>query len=238
MATIVDPSPAELGGNQERTGEIDLAAVLTRDSVPASGTVRCDLVVEDDRWVALGPVARTGAIDGAIPVTFVASDRTHVEVCTVVSFDGGGTTEDCEPVEIHSAVVGHILIDHTGGAPTFTVSGVLATHWTCSDNQPATPYRVTCVPLVPTGLTWHCDVLHADVLVVAAGTTARTALDCDGGGPAEATTATVSGIGGHDTAIVPNDVLVTEFSCIVDDGDGGGAAPGYHAGCGDPPPAA
>lgn len=150
---------------------------------------------------------------------------------------GGGTVAG----GVHSAVVGYISIQYLASQgqtqPSYQLSGALAdpTQWTCSDNWPVTPYKVTCVPASSlVVLDWHCDVLHADVRTVSAAARARTTLDCDGGAtPPEAQTAIVTGPIGYDFIWSQSNVFVTQFSCTVD----GGllpAAPDYTAGCGDP----
>ena len=140
------------------------------------------------------------------------------------------------------AVVGYIAIEHeaTAGQPlSYQVYGMLSvpSEWSCSDSTLATgAYKVTCVPVVNTSsfVGYRCDVLHADVSTTNATGRARTSLDCDGQSPAEAQTATVTGVGGHDTVWAASATGVTEFSCTVDGGGTLPRSPDFVAGCGDP----
>lgn len=185
--------------------------------------------------VALVAAAAPSYADPVDDVVRAAEKATGVDVPEVgrdVVGPGGGVPG----AGARSAVVGYVFIEYLASqgqlAPSFTPTGALADPnlWTCSDNAPAVPYTVTCTPQPSTLLTWSCDVLHADITTLSAGSRARTSLDCDGGG-AEAQTGIVIGTG-HDFQWAVN-APVTAFTCTVDGGSLP-AVPDYYAGCGDP----
>jgi hypothetical protein len=146
---------------------------------------------------------------------------------------GGGVTG----VSGRSAVVGYIFVQASGDAvPTYTLAGALgdADLWACHGGGTSASYTVSCVPAsAAVELTWHCDVLHADVSTTSAAGLARTTLDCDSDGVGEAQTATVSGLPGHDSKWSVDTRLVTAFTCTID-GGGADAHADWTGGCGDP----
>ncbi len=147
---------------------------------------------------------------------------------------GGGVTGGTTG---RSAVVGYIFVQASGdAAPTYTLAGALgdSSLWTCTGGGTSAKYAVTCLPAsTAVELTWHCDVLHADVTTSSAQGLAHTSLDCDSDGVPEAQTATVSGFPGHDSKWSVDTRLVTAFTCRID-GGGEDARPDWTGGCGDP----
>ena len=143
---------------------------------------------------------------------------------------------------VSGAVVGYVQITYITAlgqtAPSFTAYGVLATPaWSCTDNltsgYPAAPYAVTCVPTGPVDLSYHCDVLHADIHGLSLTAKARTSLDCDGVAGPEAQTAYIGGTV-YDFDWAASSTSVTKFTCTVDGNQVPAASPDYRAGCGDP----
>jgi len=147
---------------------------------------------------------------------------------------GGGVTGGTTG---RSAVVGYIFVQASGDAvPTYTLAGALGNSdlWVCRGGGTSASYTVTCVPAsTAVELTWHCDVLHADVSTTSDAGLARTTLDCDSDGVGEAQTATVSGFVGHDSKWSVDTRLVTAFTCTID-GGGTDAHADWTGGCGDP----
>jgi hypothetical protein len=135
-----------------------------------------------------------------------------------------------------AGVVGYITIQSQGEAePTWTLIGALAdpSLWVCTGGGDVTRYVVTCLPAsTAVNLTWHCDVLHADVTGMSDVSRAHTALDCDSDGVPESETKTVTGVD-HDSKFAADTRVVSAFTCTVD-GGGDVAVAGYTGGCGDP----
>jgi hypothetical protein len=178
--------------------------------------------------------ASTLAVAGAFALVLPVAPATPARAnCTFVP-PGGVNCPDGS-----AAVLGYIAIHHMGsqGLPlSYELVGALASPdlFSCSASTlPGGAFQVSCTPQATTGVTWRCDVLHADASTASSNGRVRTSLDCNGDASPEAQTSVVTGAGGHDTKWAPTNVVVTEFSCTVDGGSLP-TSPDFGAGCGDP----
>lgn len=195
--------------------------------------------------LAVAGAVLAGTSASADPITDLTKTVEHTVRVNVPPADtgpvvGGGVGGGVGRGGGRSAVVGYISVvwlrSQGQPTPTYTLSGALAVPetWRCSSADAGSSFSVTCVPAsTAVELTWHCDVLHADVSTSSAEAAARTSLDCDSDGAPEAQTATATGIGGHDSKWSVDTRIVSAFTCTIDNPNGS-ATPDYIAGCGDP----
>ena len=134
-----------------------------------------------------------------------------------------------------SAVVGFVSMQYNqtlDAAPRYHLVGALAdpNQWTCAGSGDGATYSVTCLPVsLAVPMSYHCDVLHADIYTSSQDGSGRTTLDCDSDGVGEAQTDVVTGVGGNDHTWAVDTRHVTAFTCTIDSG-----RPDWSGGCGDP----
>ncbi len=141
-----------------------------------------------------------------------------------------------------SPVVGYISIQQIGNqlTPSHQVYGVLANAslWTCAGGAVGIAYEVTCTPTSnAVNLVWHCDVLHADIVLMTVPAAGHTSLDCNGDGIYEAETSYLNGGPNSDFVWATSPMAVSTFTCRVDAKKNGVLVPAvkdFRGGCGDP----